>query len=716
MRNHLREKYPDCFFVRKKLPSGIKLRVVTADIEQLVYKIPGFVRDRGGVYGHVMKYLRSAAMEAVNSLDPVEDAGDVVHVYGLFDTGDSVTPAKEMCQQKRYRYSRAAPPDAAEQLRRFEADEQVSCTWQEFVSYSPGRRALLRYLATELQGAPADMFGDRIVLHVGDAGPIGEAELKQQAIAVRDARLGVMCDSVDSDLVLALLLAMRSVEPTEIGELPTIVIRSTFYVGRKDGDDTRPLTEAGPIAVDDDDDFLGPPPDGNADDDDPPEVRDAIDGFVRTAKPVPGAAPAPTPAPAPARRGNMFGWLTPRSDGAGTSAAAAAATPAAKSKRVPVREYVLINELWRAMRSDCDGMPETLAFIAFLMGSDLVPGTGGGGSPVPYIGGKYAWDVWCEVGAGLGTLVRQVPVRGNRLDDDDVAEEKDVAPADVDTDADTEPDEPGRPEQRSTSAVREFGSVRYDHEYRIDWRVFVLWLRAVYAKKFAGKLDFGTDPAGAVLPAWAGLVEATEGAEAAAPAPNSRKPRVLDLQWALQVGLLARYAINYYGMGILTRDPFAKDDEGMSLCGWCQLRGQTRTALDADEYSPYSRWSRSAGGVPGLSDLHVSGADAAYGYGAEHVLLRPAPTWTAGKGRKRPRAAPAARAKKIGGPSVAKAKRKVAAAPAPKKHQISSKAAAVAAAAAIDEETDDEPPRPKKRCQSPGFESDGSEGSGIDLW
>jgi hypothetical protein len=633
------------------LPKGIKIRVVAVDVEQLVYKIANHVRDRIGVYIYVLKYLQSAATEALNTLDLVSDAGDRVHIYAFFDKPDAVTAAKNSCQLRRYKYSKGADAiDGAAQLELFLSDQPITVTWTQFVGYSAGRRALLEYLAAALKDAPANLVGDRVVLHFGDSAAVGESELSQQAIAVRDAEMGVMLDSSDSDLILAMLLAMPRIIKKN-NPLPRIAIRSAFYTapegskGKKVADDE----ESAPApAVIDDDDFLGPPPPaaggGGGGEEDPEEVRAAIDGFLGKS-----AVKGPT-MPSSSRAWANFkkAAVGPRPATAIEAArAAVAGSTKNKVKLVGTREYLMVSDLWGAMKNSSPNMSETLAFIALLMGSDLVPGINGGASPIPWIGGKFAWDVWEEMSTSVGPLVRQV-LPGSEAEPDSDAEtepassgeetERDepTPPPPDESGEETQEDETLKPAAPSATAsttaavpkcIQETGVVEYAFEYRVNWRNFFAWLRAVYAKKYAARLEFKPARRHArdymILPAWQELI-------------GAGRLKILDPQWALQVGLLARYALNYYGLGKLSRDPLVKDEDGLSLCGWCSHLGQTVTVLDAEGYSPYSRWD---GAFPPVSELHLSGADEAFGYSCSEVLVAPIPPWMLSKHRSRKRSA-----------------------------------------------------------------------------
>ena len=711
-REVLRNKYPRCFYARKKLPPGVKLHVVASDVEQLAFTIPAHVRTRAQVYVYVMKCLHSVAMEALESLGPEADLApdEKVHVYAMFDTPDSVTPAKEMCKMRRYRYGRPPAADSADQLRRFESDEPITCPWQSFVTYQPGRRALLRYLSETILGAPADLFGPRIVVHVGDTGPIGEAELKQQFVAVRDAPLGVLLNSVDGDLIIAMLLAMPEIaDKGPGGGLPTIVIRSTYYVGPdsdtvkaavargdkrpskkrprptssgpsgggKDtsaaasrsgtvlaggGDDDDDGTEggralptmAGPGGEEEeggegeDDDMLGPPPPpADAACPDVPSVQAAINAFL-------GASNA--------RRAQQQQQRDGGDATAPPAAATAATTTAEKAKRVPLREYLMVHELWSDMRAEHANLPETLSFVALLMGSDLVPGIAGKGMPIPWIGGMFAWDVCCECMESLGPLVRQtLPSPYDADTDTDEPQAAAAAPRCGPGGGDPEIvicDEPA-----SKTAVHEVGSVDAVYDYDVDMQVVFAWLRAVYAKKYTGKLTIAvgkhreTGREVAIIPKWNDIVAATDPPPAAVVAPPpptttastgrpkpSQQPRVLDQQWVLQVVLHARYGINYYGRGKMTRDPYAKD-EGKSLHGWCLQQGQTLAALDVERYAPYSRWQHETHGVPPTDHLYLAGADSAYGYASLQINIWPVPAWASSNNEKRTAAVEAALAR-----------------------------------------------------------------------
>lgn len=268
-----------------------------------------------------------------------------------------------------------------------------------------------------------------------------------------------------------------------------------------------------------------------------------------------------------------------------------------------VREYVLVHELWKAMR-ESGGVhePETFAYIALMMGSDLVPSvSGGSGSAIPRIGGGFAWGAWEEIAPQYPALVTQVPAPQQQ-------QQTDEGPCDL----------------------VETSRIPAAFDYHVDWLAFVAWLRAAYAKKHAAKLRFTVNAAGKfVLPTWTELTTATDD-------ETGTKRLVLDLQWALQVGHQAWYALHYYGMGAGPRSPLAKDEDGLALWGWTELRGATQTTLAAYGYHSYSRWPET-GGMPGPSELHISGADTAYGHGAMEISVDLALEWMI-KRRARPAA------------------------------------------------------------------------------
>jgi hypothetical protein len=450
---------------------------------------------------------------------------------------------------------------------------------------------MLVYLGDELARLPPNAYGDSFVLHVGRTGPIGEAELKQQAITVQHAAEGVVNDSSDGDLLLALLMAMPEI--ARAGVLPPVVMRSTFYVAAA-ASAAAPAAYDEPGLLDDgDDDMLGPP--GEPDMSKEPEVvRRAYEQFL-TATEAPKPTPAPVPVPAHRMPTTPQASLTAyilAGQGAHAEVSVTTAAPApAGAKRKMVREYVLVHELWKAMReAGGEHEPETFAYISLMMGSDLVPSvSGGAGSTIPRIGGKLAWDAWEEIAPQYTALVTQVPAAG----DGTAAESSDLV---------------------------ETARIPAAFDYRVDWLAFVAWMRAAYAKKHAAKLRFSVNSDGKfVLPTWTALTTATDDAA-------GTKRVVLDLQWALQVGRQALYATHYYGMGIGSRNPLAKDDEGLSLWGWTELRGATLTTLAANGYHSYSRWSET-GGMPGPSELHISCADTVYGLGATEITVNLALEW-----------------------------------------------------------------------------------------
>jgi hypothetical protein len=655
----LRERYPHCFREQKRLPKGVKLRVVSTDVMQLVYRIPEYVRNQRQVYIHIVKYLRNAAMEAVNSLDPVLDAGDTVQVYGVFDSSDTVTAAKGMCQLDRYKHSRPAPAGIEAEVQRFEDGEDIGCKWADFVSFGPGRKALLKYLSETLAGAPASLLGDGMVLHASDAGPLGEGELYQQWLAARDAKLGVMSDSSDSDLLIALLLMMRGFGK-DGQPLPNIVIRCTKYrkpdeAGGKKKRGKGRTTKAKRdhtvevVNEDEDCDLLGPPPQlSSTGEEDPAGVRAAIGELLKDDNPVGSstAVSATKPTMAWAASTKAVEHAPAAVD---TAAEAPVTEPPDKPKRVAVREYTLVNDLWKAIRADGPHIAEAFAFLALTMGSDLVPGTIGGGSPFPGVGALFVWKTYMEVSAFLGgDLVKQAPLSEAFVEDAETEEEGEDGDEPTPSDADTEPDEtppptPSASASTSTSvgqlATNEVGTVEKLYDYRVSWKAFIFLYRCVYSKKLASKLTFrvakkhGRDYA--IIPTWQELVETSdrpaglslrrkkkgeEGEEAAAaPIVARRGLRVLDLQYCRLLGALGWFALNYYCQGTLTRDPYAKDDEGKSLCGWQELLGQTLTTLAAENYDPFSRWPPK--GMPPTSQLFVAGADTAYGYGVEEFLI-----------------------------------------------------------------------------------------------
>ena len=696
VREELRNLFPHCFIRQQRLPKGLLVRIVTIDIEQLVHRLPAFARKRDDVLTYALRYVRDAAVEAHNTFDETTEEPRV-HVYALFDTADGVTAAKEMCRLSRYRHAKPLPPDAMEQVSRFRIGVEITCPWSVFVGIPAGRRALLDFLSEELDKVSAGALGDGITLHVGNGGPIGEAELKQQAVAVRNARWGVMSDSSDGDLLIALLMAMRLIADRTAGDLPAIIIRSTFYVspdikqatGAKRRPAAKPAVAAPPaddavivLNDDGDDDFLGPPPPkrrGEPATDDasapsasssllPPSPRVPADSSAaamqkffplyhkqdQDRKAVQRDADGDDSAPV---------WVVapPRGFKMGAAVVAAAAAPAGP-KRIMEREYVLVHELWRAMIERMgESGPATYSFVALAMGSDLVPGVGNSsGSPIPRIGGKFAWEAWKDVESHFGGLVSQGRPYAREVDadTDDEADEALPAPATQDS-----PPAPSLCSSAGVSDAPELGIVEMAFDYRVDWNAYATWLRTAYAKKYASKLRFAKGcRGGLVLPTFKELIAATDVIGPAAAA----KPLVLDLQWAYQVGLHARYALNYYGMGTLSRDPLAKgieagEDDGGSLSGWSGLRNQTLPTLAAEGYDPFSRWGER--GCPPTSDLHLAGADAVYGYGAAEIVVDPAPVWMllhaaepsgegSGKRRRRP-----AKAKGEGEPP-AKRKRK----------------------------------------------------------
>ncbi|MFA5039990.1 MAG: hypothetical protein WC732_09995 [Candidatus Omnitrophota bacterium] len=571
----------------------MRIRVVTFDMEQIAFKLPHWARTRTDILSHILRCMHAAAIEARNTLDESADTRDnVVHVYATFDTADGVTAAKEMCRLARYRRGKPLPPNADAQVRAFTSDEPITCTWTDFMAIPDGRRAVLSYLAQSLSQLKAETFGDGIRLHVGNSGPIGEAELKQQAITVYNARLGVMNDSSDSDLIIALLMVMRLIVARAGAageEVPPVIIRSTFYVA-----DTKVAPDAEPgdapavapgALIDEGDEFFT----GDA-------VLDAILASADDADLLDILGPRPAPAPAP---------------------------PVAKAKRKMVREYVLVHKLWDAMQREYETMPETFALIALMMGSDLVPSVNGGaGSTIPGIGGRFAWDVWEEVAADLRPMVQQTIDIGNPQsavigDESTQGADSPMAPQPL-----SAPSPPPAQLTEPPAEVAEASAVEHYFRYTVSLRAVMRWLRAAYTKKIKSKMRFArdADTQRFVLPRWSDLIAVTADASA-------RALRILDQQWALQVCLQAQYALNYYGMGVGSRDPVAKDDDGASLWGWTARRGATEPALAAEAYDAYSRWH----GMPEMTDLHLSNANDAFGFGDEVSTLAFAPAWMAAR-------------------------------------------------------------------------------------
>jgi len=238
-RDAARSRVPQAFRRSDELPEGKVFDVVLTDLGQVIYAQPFIEFSRNVVAVICMERMIQLCGKCLESMRrAAPDSAALPTVFGLVDTRALVTRAKDPCHLLRSRAGKEPPDNIDELVANYEVGETVSCDWSTFLAYGKARGAVLHCLDQDIRDLKHKLTGIGTLVMDGiedyDLSGKGEAEIKAQYLILTTAGHGFLIDSNDTDFLPMWYLMAPMLRDEETGRFTKdVILRSRVGGGTR---------------------------------------------------------------------------------------------------------------------------------------------------------------------------------------------------------------------------------------------------------------------------------------------------------------------------------------------------------------------------------------------------------------------------------------------------------------------------------------------------